>query len=415
MTGATPGATCTATETVPLGYTANQTNCANVPLGGSCTITNTLNSNTIAVHKDFIPNSVASVPVRLTCTSGTVAATPLGASESIPAIFTVTGANPGTTCTATETVPLGYTANQANCTNVPLGGSCTITNTLNSDTIAIHKDFSPNSVATVPVRLTCTSGTVTATPLNASESTPAIFMVTGASPGATCTATETVPLGYAANQTNCVNVPLGGSCTITNALNSNTIAVHKDFSPNSVATVPVRLACTSGTVTATPLNASESTPAVFTVTGANPGATCTATETVPLGYAANQANCVNVPLGGSCTITNALNSNTIAVHKDFSPNSIATVPVRLTCTSGTVTSTPLNASESTPAVFTVTGANPGDDLHRHRDGAPGLHREPGELRECAARRQLHDHQHPQQQHGDCPQRTSSRTAPRRCR
>jgi hypothetical protein len=115
-----------------------------------------------------------------------------------------------------------------------------------------------------------------------------------------------VPAGYTASQTNCVNVALGGSCTIINTLNSNTIVVNKDFIPNSVATVPVALTCTSGTVTTTPLNASESTPAVFTVTGALAGATCTATETVPAGYTASQTNCVNVALGGSCTITNTL-------------------------------------------------------------------------------------------------------------
>ena len=84
--------------------------------------------------------------------------------------------------------------------------------------ITVNKDFLPNSVATVPVALTCTSGTVTTTPLNASEATPAVFTVTGASPGATCTATETVPAGYTADQTNCASVALGGSCTITNTL-----------------------------------------------------------------------------------------------------------------------------------------------------------------------------------------------------
>ena len=48
-------------------------------------------------------------------------------------------------------------------------------------------------------------------------------------------------------------------------------------------------------------------PAVFTVTGATPGATCAATETtVPVGYTANQANCVAVALDGSCTISNVL-------------------------------------------------------------------------------------------------------------
>lgn len=175
--------------------------------------------NSITVSKNFTDNNAASVQVGLTCTSGTVTATPLNASESAPAVFTVTGANPvGTTCTATETVPVGYTANQTNCVGVALGGICTITNTLGigGNTITVNKDFTDNNAATVPVALTCTSGTVTATPLNASESTPAVFTVNGALAGATCTATETVPAGYTANQTSCAGVALGGSCTIIN-------------------------------------------------------------------------------------------------------------------------------------------------------------------------------------------------------
>ena len=174
--------------------------------------------------------------------------------------------------------------------------------------ITVNKDFSDNNTATVPVALTCTSGTVITTPLNASEATPAVFTVGAASPGATCTATETVPAGYTANQAGCVGVALNGSCTITNTLiaSSATITVNKDFSDNNTAAVPVTLTCTSGTVTTTPLNASEATPAVFTVNGASPGATCTATETVPAGYTANQAGCVGVALNGSCTITNTL-------------------------------------------------------------------------------------------------------------
>jgi hypothetical protein len=87
-----------------------------------------------------------------------------------------------------------------------------------------------------------------------------------------------------------------------------TITVNKDFIPNNAATVSIALTCTSGTVTTTPLNASEGSPAVFSVGGAAPGATCTATETVPAGYTANQANCAGVALGGSCTITNTLAS-----------------------------------------------------------------------------------------------------------
>ncbi len=314
---------------------------------------------TITVNKDFVPNSPASVPVALTCTSGVVTTSPLNAAEGAPAVFTVTGAGPGTTCTATETVPAGYTADETDCAGVALDGTCTIVNTLNSNTITVLKDFLPNSAASVSVALTCSSGVVTTTPLNAAEGAPAVFTVTGAPPGTTCMATETIPAGYSADQTNCASVALNGTCTIVNTLNSSTITVIKDFLPNSPASVPVALTCNSGTVTTTPLNAAEGAPAVFTVTGATPGTTCMATETIPAGYTADQTNCASVALNGTCIIVNTLNSNTITVIKDFLPNSPATVPVALTCSSGTVTTTPLNAAEGAPAVFTVTGAAPG--------------------------------------------------------
>ncbi|MEO7936094.1 MAG: ice-binding family protein [Dokdonella sp.] len=196
----------------------------------------------------------------------------------------------------------GSTVTTAN-TIITVPAPCGVANT-----VTVNKDFIPNSPATVSVALTCTSGTVTTSPLNASEASPAVFNVTGATVGATCTATETVPAGYTADQAGCVGVALDGSCTITNTLDNNTIVVNKDFIPNSTAAVPVSLTCTSGTVTTTPLNASEAAPAVFTVTGSNPGATCAATETVPLGYTADQAACASVALGGNCTITNTLDS-----------------------------------------------------------------------------------------------------------
>jgi hypothetical protein len=213
----------------------------------------------ITVSKDFIPDNGASVSVALACTSGSVTSTPLNAAEGAPAVFEVTGAGAGATCTATEvTVPAGYTANQATCVGVALNGSCTITNAQNSATVIVSKDFIPNNIASVSVALTCTSGSVSTTPLSASEGAPAVFQVTGASAGATCTATEvTVPVGYTANQANCVDVALNGSCTITNAQNSATITVSKDFIPDNIASASVALACTSGSVTSTPLNAAE--------------------------------------------------------------------------------------------------------------------------------------------------------------
>ncbi len=67
-------------------------------------------------------------------------------------------------------------------------------------------------------------------------------------------------------------------------------------------------------------------------------------------------------------------SASITVNKDFIPNSPATVAVALTCTSGTVNATPLNASEAVPAVFTVTGASGGPPARQPRRFRPATRR-----------------------------------------
>jgi hypothetical protein len=274
------------------------------------TISTAPSAGSFTVMKDFSDNSTASVSVTLSCTSGTVTNNPRTATEAAPAVFNISGASAGATCTASESpVPTGYTANQAECQNGdPIGGSCTIVNTKNSGSFTVNKDFSDNSTASVSVTLSCTSGTVTNNPRTATEAAPAVFNISGASAGATCTASESpVPTGYTANQADCQNGdPIGGSCTIVNTKNSGSFTVNKDFSDNSTASLSVTLTCTSGTVTNNPRTATEAAPAVFTISGASPGATCTASESpVPTGYTANQADCQNGdPIGGSCTIVN---------------------------------------------------------------------------------------------------------------
>ena len=57
----------------------------------------------------------------------------------------------GATCTATETIPAGYTANGSpagTCTGgIPTPGECTITNTRNDTTFTVNKIWSPASGA----------------------------------------------------------------------------------------------------------------------------------------------------------------------------------------------------------------------------------------------------------------------------
>ena len=125
-----------------------------------CTVTNTLNSATVTVHKDFSDDNDGCGQVSLACTGdGDVDSSPKDATDEdnasgAPAVFTVTGFTVGDTCTVSEPVPAGYTATYggADCDSegvvtLEIEGShdCTITNTLNSATVTVHKDFSDDN------------------------------------------------------------------------------------------------------------------------------------------------------------------------------------------------------------------------------------------------------------------------------
>jgi hypothetical protein len=89
---------------------------------------------------------------------------------------------------------------------------------------------------------------------------------------------------------------------------TDSFMVFKDFSDNNTSSVSVSLNCSSGSVSNSPQWASEASPAVFTIDGAAPGATCTAVESVPSGYSANASECRSVPLlaVGGCEIFNTV-------------------------------------------------------------------------------------------------------------
>jgi hypothetical protein len=325
------GEQCTATENpVPTGY-APTSNCEDIGpvepfvLGETqertCTITNTPTSTTFTISKDFSDDSEATVSISINCTGANTqiegADPPYNGSfsEAADEIVTVTAFSIGDTCTVTETpVPNGYAAD-AGCTNVPLQQgqtSCTVKNTIRG-TIEVVKDFSDNNNASVTINVQCNTGAVVADDATASEGDPANFTITGYDLGTPCVATEIVPDGYIADQSDCQGLALSAAgsaiqCTIVNTARTATISVDKDFDDNNAANVTISLNCTSGAVAANDNTASEADDANFTVTRFNPGATCQATETVPAGYEANQSDCVSLNLvhneSDGCTIFN---------------------------------------------------------------------------------------------------------------
>ncbi len=374
-------ATVNVVETVQSGYALIQASCMSVgngaegvPSGNAvnniqigvldivqCTFINAL-QKPFTVQKDFQPDAPGSVTVSLSCASGIVAPASAPASEATPANFTVTGYSGNPNCTATESpIPNGYDSS-GTCNATLNTGICQIVNVLRTANITVNKDFSDNNPANVTIAVACTSGTVSISDSTASESDGANITVTGFNLGTTCTATEAVPPGYTANQAGCANIAItpGGNhtCTIINTLNQAMFTVYKDVVPdNPSIIVVITVTCSSGTVSPPNANASEGSPAVFTITGFTTPATCTATESAPPGYNGNEAGCANVaimPAGShNCTITNTAITEDFTVVKDFSDNNPASVMVQLSCPGFTVTPSSQLASESSPAVFTV--------------------------------------------------------------
>jgi hypothetical protein len=333
------------------------------------------------VEQDFEPdNPRASVIVSVSCTEGAPDASPKPTSENAPAVFAISGFGAGATCTATARAsPAGYTTDSSDCLNVSItesgSASCTVTSRreTGSVTFTVTKDFEPANRASVSVAVTCTKGgRPDASPKPAREGAPAVFTISGFAAGATCTATEgAAPAGYTASQDGCRDVAIADgrptACTITNTREqtaSVTFTVTKDFEPDELeASVSISVSCTEGGAPDTQVKpASEGSPAVFTISGFGPGATCTATEgEPPTGYTSSERDCLRVAIAEkrSCTITNRLNSTTFSVGREFEDGNRSTIAVDFTCDSGSVVPAQGTAGVDSPAVFTVAGFTTG--------------------------------------------------------
>jgi hypothetical protein len=353
--------------------------------GDGTSTTGDRGSVALSVEQDFEPdNPRGSVSVSVSCNEGgTPDAAPKPASEAAPAVFTISGFGAGATCATTvRAAPAGYTTDVSDCRNVPItesdSPSCTIISRrkkAGSVTFTVAKDFEPDNQASVSVSVSCTKGArPDASPKPAREGAPAVFTISGFAPSTTCTATERgAPADYISSERGCSVVAITGgkpaTCTIINTRKtpaSVTFTVTKDFDPDETEVpVSISVSCNEGgTPDASPKPTREGTPAIFTISGFGPGATCTATEgAAPAGYTTDVSDCRNIPItesdSPSCTITNTLNSTTFSVGREFSDGNTRTVAVRLTCDSGTVDPALGIAREGSPAVFSVKGFTAG--------------------------------------------------------
>jgi hypothetical protein len=96
----------------------------------TCDVHNTINQDMFQVRKVWQPLDGRQVLITVTCSPDAIV-TNLDptAGQFDPADFVIRNYDAGTVCTATETVPAGFTSNQLDCANFhPEDGDCTIIN-----------------------------------------------------------------------------------------------------------------------------------------------------------------------------------------------------------------------------------------------------------------------------------------------
>jgi hypothetical protein len=248
------------------------------------------------VSKDFSDDSTAAVQVQLSCSGGDVD-DPISVTEGPVSGITVSDFPAGTSCTVTETVPAGYSVTYADgCTLDPVPSSlgnlpCLITNTQNPVQFVVNKTFTDGSSVDVTVSLVCEEGTVVADDPTASGSDPAEFTISDFPvDGTTCTATETLPSGYAQESSTCtdVAVTVAGtpSCGFVNVPLRTTFEVTKEFTDGDNPTlVEVSLSCNTGLILDQSKVIDETESVIFVVTDFDHGELdCEITEEGLAGY-----------------------------------------------------------------------------------------------------------------------------------
>lgn len=224
------GASCTATEVAPPGYTQGDMQAApdcqdptSISDGSNtnCYLYNVQNPVQITVEKAYTEGGGFAVPVSLDCSSGEV--TPEGtlpAEPGSPAVFTLSNfAWDGSTCTATEgALPEGYALISTSCNDMLVlpgpGQQCTLTNGYSELRIIVTKVFRDGSTDVVTAKLSCNDGFLSAesAPVAGGDLAGHTFIVTNFANGVMdCEVTETgSPDGYT---TELVGTGLEGSCT----------------------------------------------------------------------------------------------------------------------------------------------------------------------------------------------------------
>ena len=340
----------------------------------TCTITNSRNTGSLTVVKDFSENSPAEAVVDLQIDGETVLE---DAGDTDSFTKTVNTGNHSVGEIAVDGTPLSDYSTSISCDTDPVtenSGSlslasiavasgdditCTITNSRNTGSLTVVKDFSENSPAEAVVDLQIDGETVledagdtdsfTKTVNTGNHSVGEIAVDgTPLSDYSTSISCDTDPVTENSGSLSLASIAVASgddiTCTITNSRNTGSLTVVKDFSENSPAEAVVDLQIDGETVLE---DAGDTDSFTKTVNTGNHSVGEIAVDGTPLSDYSTSISCDTDPVtenSGSlslasiavasgdditCTITNSRNTGSLTVVKDFSENSPAEAVVDL--------------------------------------------------------------------------------------
>jgi len=350
VTGIPAGIACKVTESVPAGWTLTSANDVSVTVAAGATVTAAFTNSrqtadlviTKAVVGDYAVPVAASFPFAVDCGPAGTFSPAISASDAQNGTTSIPGIPVGSTCSVTETLPAGWTLDQATTGNVNprqvtiagSGNQVTFTNRHDVGTLTVRKSIDQGS-GTFAFDVTCNDVPVPTSPVSISITAPATsgsVEVPNVPRGARCVVDE-VGNGSADGSFVQVTPANGAAVTIASTTAADTadfvnrrltgdLVIAKEFPADSLGD-PAREFEFTWNCGPEPRTVRLKAGARHTVTGLPTGTQCVVDETADSDYTTTMApvdGTVTIATGENLvTVTNTRTSGTLTVRKSLVP------------------------------------------------------------------------------------------------
>ena len=374
--------TLTGATNLPSSVSVTANTCSNIAVNNTCSMTFTMSSANVTSFSNTVVTTVgATTNANITMSgtvSGSVVSITSGSSVDFGAVdygstatkvvsITNSGNTP-LTISSLSGLPMGYMSLTGNtCSNIAAGGSCQLTITLNTTSVATISNISVTTIGATTNATFTVSSSINASVASVTSGSPINFgavFVGDAAPSAvvsiknigqrplTISGISGAPTSVSVTANTCSNISANGTCSITLTMSTAAVA---SFSNTTILTTGADSNAgilVSGSVTAKTAIASVSSSVAFgsvqvgsssviravtvTNTGNSP-LTLTGVSGLPSAVSLTANTCSSVAVNGTCSLTFTM-ATTIATSFSTSVSTIGGTTNATFSMSGSVTS-----------------------------------------------------------------------------